>query len=654
LADFFRDQFSPARLTDKDARHVDRHEKAVSWLDFMLRRPATLSDLTPGSFRQLRELILDHGCTRLRASRITTCLERIARFARQTGAIARAKPRRLRIARPEETKKSPRPQHPRFLNEPPAADTLAAAWNLMRPELDGSQHRGRPRRRGGQRRLSRNRLNTIGAAIRQFDVFLGHYARPEDLTPERLAAFRLHTIRQGRSEAASHKRVGDLRMVARQIEPSRFPDRRRRAVDLPPPAPSSVREFFETIYVPERLLGATAEHVRHARQTLELLYQHDGRDTPIDELNDNLVAGFLNKLLERGLSRTTVNARRAMLLAVWRLAYEQQRVDRLSRIRKLRVNLDAPDSWSEDELRSIVAAPASMRWTKRIQGIPPADYYRALLLVVCQTAIRRGSLFQLSPADVDLEASILTVRAQNMKNRRGQRYKLGPDAIDAIRKIWDPHRPRLFPVPSVKQFHYDLRRIITVAGLAPSPRSTCNMTHKLRRSVATILAARRGIPAASHLLGHASVQVTMRHYVDTSRLPEQNLAAVLPDLTTPAGGPVEASGSPAMDNDPTAALAEARQLFALGFVAGAARAARVAIQAWLIGLGRLHSVKGRSLGEYPIALRSHGVIDGSTQERVKQYLGTCNAAAHGRAVNTAVVGELLGDLAQLVAGQASP
>lgn len=54
--------------------------------------------------------------------------------------------------------------------------------------------------------------------------------------------------------------------------------------------------------------------------------------------------------------------------------------------------------------------------------------------------MRRAASLSIKREHVDLENGLIAVEAASQKNRRGKRYLVGPDAVEAIGKIWLPER----------------------------------------------------------------------------------------------------------------------------------------------------------------------------------------------------------------------
>ena len=295
------------------------------------------------------------------------------------------------------------------------------------------------------------------------------------------------------------------------------------------PQEGTVWDFYRTTYAPQRLIGATAEARADYERTFRFMREHFGRDLPLSELSDATTADFLGSLTKRKRNPTTVNHHRARVLAVWRTAFDLGKISALPRIKKLKANWDEPDAWDENEAARIVEAAGNLDLMP-ICGIPANKWWRAFLLVAYWTGLRRGSLLKLRRTDVNLDSGWLHVRPTGIKTRRGKRFRLGPDAIAALREIWLPEREHVFPwygCPNSTRLYF--RRILQSAGIQPSQRRSMNQTHKWRRTVATIAAQRGGLAAAVALMGHSGEEMT-RRYIDPTKLPGNDATQLLPAL----------------------------------------------------------------------------------------------------------------------------
>ncbi|MGC4004689.1 MAG: site-specific integrase [Pirellulales bacterium] len=272
------------------------------------------------------------------------------------------------------------------------------------------------------------------------------------------------------------------------------------------------------------------------------------------------------------------------------------------------------------------------------------------MLVAYWTGLRRSSLCKLHCRDVDLKTGWLNVPGDKMKNRRGKRFRLGADAIKALQGIWSAERKYLFPFPSTRHFFRQLGRVMRALGVAPSTRRTATMMHKMRRTVATLAAAKRGLAAACDLLGHGTVEVTKR-YIDTSKLPGHDATEFLPTITDANSAP-EVKAPERTHRTPNDFHREALQLLALGFDLPAGMLARVALERWVHGLA-YHgqcSLRGRDgIGLAAITLAQNNIITDAALNRVRAIAKPANAAAHGRNLERSTIENLLQSVGALLA-----
>lgn len=381
-------------------------------------------------------------------------------------------------------------------------------------------------------------------AIRWLTEYLERPALVSDLNHQTLDSLDDFLQQRGHGKhrrATIRKRLGSLLLTACRLGLLAPPKRPRSApAQLPGPtlatpviySQGSVWEYFETVYRPLRLTGRTKQNLDKYRSTFRFLRKWSGRDVLLTELTDQLAAEFFEWMLTCRTA-ASVNGHRAQLFSVWRLAHERGKVPVEPRVRKFAECLDEPDAWSPDEARAIVAATAALADWPPIAGIPADKYFRAMMLVAWWAALRRGSLLKLRMRDVDFEGAWLNVPGRSMKNRSGRRFRLGQDALDAIRDIVEPQRELLFPWPwRIGRIYRYFDEMLRVAGVKPSTRSRMTKLHKWRRTVATVAAVERGMHAATSLLNQSGQEVT-RRYVDASKLPGNDATEFLPSLTEP-------------------------------------------------------------------------------------------------------------------------
>lgn len=329
------------------------------------------------------------------------------------------------------------------------------------------------------------------------------------------------------------KKYGQFaRRVLREARPDVFTRKRgwHRKNDAPEAPEGSIRHFFRTVYRPLKLIGAAITTVEQMEISLNRLAHVHGRELMLDELSDETLSGMMEWMLAEGLSTNTVNGARGYLCAIWRVAHERRLLETLPRVRKVRVHLHEPDSWTAEELMLILESVDLERG--QYVGIERSLWWRAFLLVGYYTALRRGALLRLRRQDVNLATGWIDVPPHFMKNRRGKKFRIGPDAIEAVANICprtdsrtDPRA--LFPWPLERStINHHWKRLLVRAGLPTGRRQG---PHKLRRTTATMVAVEAGMHAAMSILGHSEEYMTMR-YVDPSKLPGADATKFLPPL----------------------------------------------------------------------------------------------------------------------------
>lgn len=647
LLEFIERVFIPQRLSNRSRRYADQYRGATTWLARFLDRVPLLDDLRKQVLWQVQGFIVQQGFSTARALNVKKQLSAVARCAWRLGWLPAWEPTRsIRRVDPPAT----------FLDAPPAEGTLAACYrDVVRPKLE----RRRAERRAGDKRYSlANRPNAIAAAIEAFDRMLGRHGTPEDLTTDARTAFRDRLLERGLAQTTIYSYWRSLKQVARVLvpDPQRQPkavreqlaDRRFTVAPLPPPAEGTLRHFCETVYLPTQLIASPVEVLNDYRYGCRLLYEHAGRDVRLAELSDVLVSDFLRWLLQSGQRRAvTVNRYRAVLMALWRLAAEKHLAPPVQRVRKLKVAVDSPDSFSREELRRMIDAPASIAWRKTIAGIAPEAWRRAYFLVAFFTGMRVRTLLALRIVDVNLETGVVTAGGEAFKTGKGQRFVLPQEAIVAVAEILSPPRELLFAWPTGRrEFHKDFCRILAVADVSPSTRRAVTQTHRIRRTIATEIAAEHGVDAAARLLGNTP-EVCKKHYIDPTRSGYSTVAAKLPPLLdTPPATPTEA-----LYDDPRRAIDEAHKLYRAGHLAAAAVTARVALHAHLQRLGAAHRIRCPNMGQLATALCGRELIGRGTRDDIHRVLKTANRAAHGRIVGPVEVIDLVHVVQALVAGE---
>lgn len=174
--------------------------------------------------------------------------------------------------------------------------------------------------------------------------------------------------------------------------------------------------------------------------------------------------------------------------------------------RKTRQRL--PVILSPDEVRRLLEAVAQPR-------------HRLMLRTSYAGGLRISEVLHLRVADIDSARMLLWVRAGKGGKDRG--VPLSPTLLGELRDWWRRHRPTewMFANDQGQPYHpAGLQRACTAAarraGLTKAP-----TVHTLRHCYAThLLEAGVDLPTLQRLLGHSSVQTTMRYlHLRSERLP---------------------------------------------------------------------------------------------------------------------------------------
>jgi len=285
---------------------------------------------------------------------------------------------------------------------------------------------------------------------------------------------------------------------------------------------TTLASFFEEVYRPCRLVGCSVNTVRLYRNALQNSAKFLGRLPLLDDLSDDFVAGVMTWLLDRGRAPATANSNRRRLVALWNLAARRGLVPDWPTVPRVREPQRQPLAWTEAELSRLFAACSGVQG--RVSGVPAALWWTALHWVLWQTGERIGAILGVTWDDFDGDCWLL-VRAECRKGGTEDRlYRLGSNAVDALRQIREPERRLIFPWDRWHThiwWHY--RRILRAAGL-PTGRD-CGF-HRMRKSAASHFEAAGG--DAMRMLGHSDRRVTER-YLDARIVVRTHAADVLFD-----------------------------------------------------------------------------------------------------------------------------
>lgn len=241
------------------------------------------------------------------------------------------------------------------------------------------------------------------------------------------------------------------------------------------------------------------------RLTIDRYERWLGRAGTVLDLEDDSCNRWLQSMQDSGLSRTTVRGQRANLLTLWRWACEECGHDVWPRrVRKIRAPVPIPEAWSECQMRSLLTEAAKQHGRFKRSRVRRADYWRALILVAWDSALRLGDLLRLRFDQVGDDGCVVL---QQSKTGWPIVCRLRPETVAAVQVIRLPPRDRVFG-DGLSRGHLfrEFRLIVKAAGLVGG-------TKRIRRGAAT--AVERLMPgSAQRQLGHRTPGLAARHYID--------------------------------------------------------------------------------------------------------------------------------------------
>lgn len=304
--------------------------------------------------------------------------------------------------------------------------------------------------------------------------------------------------------------------------------------NYPPQTP--LRDYFREVYIPDRV-NLRPGTIEQFQVSIRMFDRFLNRPSTIDDLCQETIACFMSWYVAK-VAASTVNAKRKDLLALWRTAWDRHDTRKAPRkIRRAKEAYHEPRAYSLETMQEIIKQAGKLRGTvgdpkKHQFAIPRAQWWTALILTQYSTAARIGAVRATRTTDCDLGRRTLRLRAETQKQNRDQTFTLIPDAVAAIREIYDRRREYLFWWPYKRRYFHDCynRLIIKPLGFDPEP-GAMNRTHKIRRTTLSHVAAQNK-DQAFKLAGHRDPATTERHYLDPAIVNPDGAALYVPSLTS--------------------------------------------------------------------------------------------------------------------------
>lgn len=279
----------------------------------------------------------------------------------------------------------------------------------------------------------------------------------------------------------------------------------------------SIGEVIES-FLSDKGERREARTVRGYRLHLESFLAHVGADTPINEVSREDVASFLRVRVAGGLSRVTANKELVTLRVFWRWAERADMAD-ADPSRKVDAYSVRPTPRKPPTLEAFRAGVADLRGTtlpgarwggkerRLVNAVEAhaADLYADALELISWTGARIGEVAALLPAEVDLAAGTIYIRAS--ENKTPRTIPLAPGARAVIERRLLDKGARVF-VTAAGESALDSFANTGKHWRARSPQFVLVTPHGVRHLVNDRLRAAGVDPViAARLLGHKTIQM---------------------------------------------------------------------------------------------------------------------------------------------------
>jgi integrase len=299
----------------------------------------------------------------------------------------------------------------------------------------------------------------------------------------------------------------------------------------------TLRESFETFYRSPQMKPRTVEAYHNALKHWETFTE----DPPISAVDNAVLLQMKHRFLVAFAPSTFNKIRRHLLALFNKLAPPVKGnpgglaiIPAFVYVDKARERETLPRVAGSDLVGAIYRACESAAWPYVDFGAPA--WWRAAVVFLFNTGLRRNDFLNLKTADVDLGNHCLKFTAE--KTGKARVVPLHQTVVDHFRAIWTD-REYVFPKPTGnKSLYLHWHKIQTAAGL---PRAEHITFHLLRATCGSNL-FEKSPGAAQEMLGHSSVETTRRFYT--------NLSKQLKELAAAADQPAAFSSDPGTDPNP--------------------------------------------------------------------------------------------------------
>jgi integrase len=250
----------------------------------------------------------------------------------------------------------------------------------------------------------------------------------------------------------------------------------------------------------------------------------------LDAITPLRVEEFKQKRLRDGLKKCSINREVGLLKSMLSTAVKWELVERNgardAKLFKLEDPLSDRVLSREEESKLLDACDRPILRYR-------APHLKTVILIALYTGLRRGEIFRLRWADIDLETGFLTVRNSKTISGRGRRVNLNGSIQKTLQAMHQGSRSEwLFPSPErfqkletdrhIGDTKHAFRKAVQLAAI---PHITF---HQLRHTFCSRLAdAGVPLPVIQDLAGHASIIMTRRYTHPANELKQKAVELLL-------------------------------------------------------------------------------------------------------------------------------
>ena len=265
------------------------------------------------------------------------------------------------------------------------------------------------------------------------------------------------------------------------------------------------------------LLDSAEWKAKRSASRNEISLKHLNRafkETHLSDINPGLVRKYVTERKEDGISPATINRELSFLKSVLYAAeYDGLIVSnpiRGRRVKKLEENNNREKTilamnLKDDDLGRLIDCAA--------------PHFKPILQIALITGMRRGEILKMKWKDIDLRLGTIRIPAENSKTKRERFIPIDSNLameIDSIEKKGEYIFLNDWTGDRRKDIDEVFRAACKQAGI-PSGRKNGLTFHDLRHLAAYRLVKVTDIATASKILGHASIQMTMRYVHPTEK-----------------------------------------------------------------------------------------------------------------------------------------